>query len=406
MKCEIVQDLLTLYAEDLCSPETAAELEAHLAECPACSKKLTDYKSEIKESLATGALPTPEAVETLKPMKKVNKKLSHRKWLAIILGIILLLLLGGIGYLSYGQLTNSSTSFSTLADIYKLNQVTKAFAEGDTQALIDVLSFTVDETYSIATNSDFDTFDDYKAYLKERLDKIYDQELREKDLTVELTDVYYLPYADETYTDDPLNAYCYSFYDENGNEALSITFNRMGPDKYTLHEYFDYSEYPTNAFTRDFVAYLLPNENVVINILLQHRTRVAYEANMSQETLDPTGRYFAMLIRYYAPDAGEESISQYKTLLEEKVAALYEAGIYFKDAHYNVDTFDSETGHWIYKVSFEAENQATKESCIVTYRFRYYNTRLYVIPEDTAQIIGGDTLTTEQAAQLLTLFHA
>ena len=405
MKCEIAQDLLTLYAEELCSPETVVSLEAHLAECPACSKKLADYKSEITEKLAASEAPLTENVQNLKPMKKVQKKLSYRKWLAIVLGLLLLLLLGGIGYLSYGQLTNRSLSFSALTDIYKLNKVTKAFAEGDTRSLIDTMSFTVDETYIVSSNTDFDTFEDYKNYLKDRLDHIYDRELREKDLTVKLTAVHYLPYEEEPYTDSPLIAYQYTFFDEADNATLSITFNRMGPDKYTLFDYWEFSESPTNAFTRNFLNYLLPNEDVIINTLLQYRTRVAYEANMSGQTLEHPGRHFATLIRYDTPGADAESVGKYKTQLEEKVLTLYENGIYFKDVLHNVDTFDKDTGYWIYKVSLEAENQSTGERCIVTYRFRYYGARLYVIPGEEPEIIGADALTDLQTEQFLTLFN-
>ena len=180
MKCEIAQDLLTLYAEDLCSPETASELKAHLTGCSTCSQKLAMYKSEIVEKIPPSETSISEDIEKLKPMKKIKKKLVHRKWLAIILGLILLLLLCGIGYLSYGQVTNNSPSFSVLADIYKLNKVTKAFAEGDTKPLIDILSFTYDEIYTIQNVTDFDSFDDYKNYLKERLDEIYNKDLKAK----------------------------------------------------------------------------------------------------------------------------------------------------------------------------------------------------------------------------------
>lgn len=37
MKCNIVQDLLPLYAEGLCAEETARELEQHFAECKECA---------------------------------------------------------------------------------------------------------------------------------------------------------------------------------------------------------------------------------------------------------------------------------------------------------------------------------------------------------------------------------
>lgn len=38
MKCNIVKDLMPLYAEGLCSEETAEEIREHLEACPECKK--------------------------------------------------------------------------------------------------------------------------------------------------------------------------------------------------------------------------------------------------------------------------------------------------------------------------------------------------------------------------------
>ena len=46
--CSIVEDLLPLYLEDMCSEDSKAALEEHLQECPACREKLARMKnSEI-----------------------------------------------------------------------------------------------------------------------------------------------------------------------------------------------------------------------------------------------------------------------------------------------------------------------------------------------------------------------
>ena len=210
---------------------------------------------------------------------------------------------------------------------------------------------------------------------------------------------------DEMYSiDSPVTAYCYDFYDETGNLVLSIDFNRMGPNKYNLSDYSGISEFPTNAFNREFLNYLLPNENVVTNVLLQYQTRKIYEVNMSSKAIEHPGRHLATLIRYYDPETDAEKAEAYKTQLEEKITNLYEEGIYFKDALYTIDTFNMDTGHWIYKVLFEVENQSNGESCMLEYRFNYYNYRLYVIPDETVEIIGNNALTEEQGNQLLTLF--
>ena len=43
--CSIVEDLLPLYLEDMCSEDSKAAIEKHLQECPACREKLSRMKS-------------------------------------------------------------------------------------------------------------------------------------------------------------------------------------------------------------------------------------------------------------------------------------------------------------------------------------------------------------------------
>lgn len=40
MHCKIIEDLLPLYAEGLCSEESRAAVEEHIAGCDTCSEKL------------------------------------------------------------------------------------------------------------------------------------------------------------------------------------------------------------------------------------------------------------------------------------------------------------------------------------------------------------------------------
>ncbi len=401
MKCEIARDLITLYAEDLCSPEAATELEAHLATCAECSKKLADYKKEIDANLTTADTRFTESSDNLKPLKKVRKKLKYRKWLSIVLAFVLIVLLGIIGYLSYGQITNRDISFSSLVDIYKLNKVTKAYSEGDSQPLIDTLSFTFAEIYALESTTDYESFDEYKAYLKNKLDVIYEKELKGKKIRIELEDAYWDPYEEMYSIDTPISAFCYSFYDENDNYILSMDFSKLGPNKYNLSDFSSYGE--SNIFNEEFVNYLLPTENVVTNVLLPYAARNTYDARQNGDTEANPSRYFATHIRYYNDITDAEKSGIYKTALEEKIVDLYEEGLYFTDVLYSVHTFDKDTGYWIYKVMFEIENQNNTETCTMECYFRYYDYRLYVIPEEAPTIIGADALTDEQATKLTTL---
>lgn len=402
MKCEIAHDLLTLYAEDLCSPETATELEAHLATCESCAKKLEEYKSNIAEQLSATSSPDSDTSNEIKPLKKIRRKLTLRKWLAIGLALILIVLLCIIGVLSYGQITNRCMNFSSLADIYKLNQVTKAYAAGDSQPLVDILSFTFDEIYAFEKTTDSESFDEYKIFLKERLDAFYEKELEGKKITIDLNSTYNDPYEEMYSIDTPTSTYCYRFYDQDYNVLFSIDFSKLGPNKYCLSDYSSYSE--KNIFNEEITDYLLPTEELITNVLLSYPAKDTYAAQMSGDSDANPARYFATHIRYYNVEKETEKAAHYQTALEKKITALYDTNIYFTDVLFSVDTFDAKSGYWIYKVLFQIENQENGKECVLESYFRMYDYRLYVIPDTKPTIIGEEALSEAQIQQLITLF--
>ena len=47
MNCKIVQDLLPLYHDGVCSEESRAAVEEHLAGCESCRQQLTDMDAPL-----------------------------------------------------------------------------------------------------------------------------------------------------------------------------------------------------------------------------------------------------------------------------------------------------------------------------------------------------------------------
>lgn len=68
MKCEIIQDLLPLYVDDICSSETKEEVEKHLQTCEECRRRETELRAEfileVKE---------PEELDKKEALKKREK---------------------------------------------------------------------------------------------------------------------------------------------------------------------------------------------------------------------------------------------------------------------------------------------------------------------------------------------
>lgn len=94
LNCNVVQDILPLYADEVVCEDTKALVEEHLEECDGCRQELFAMKVQVE-------LPTaPDAAEA---MKKVTRKWGNRQlWKGIgITAAIAALLIGGFFYL-YG----------------------------------------------------------------------------------------------------------------------------------------------------------------------------------------------------------------------------------------------------------------------------------------------------------------
>lgn len=87
ISCEIIRDILPLYAEGMASPATKEMVEQHLADCVPCRKELEELKKPA---------PMPVQVAT-KSLKRVGDSIRRRRILAVgaVFFFIATLILGG-----------------------------------------------------------------------------------------------------------------------------------------------------------------------------------------------------------------------------------------------------------------------------------------------------------------------
>lgn len=85
-ECEIVQDLLISYNDDILNPKSKKLVEEHLAECKICQARLKQIKEDIKDN------DTKEKIE-LDYLRKIRIK-TRVKSVLIAVGIILLIIIG------------------------------------------------------------------------------------------------------------------------------------------------------------------------------------------------------------------------------------------------------------------------------------------------------------------------
>lgn len=80
MNCDIIKDLLPLYAEGLASPESRELVEEHLKDCPACSETLKELQANL-----------PAAQQAALPLEKISRQIKKRRLLTGLLAMFLVL---------------------------------------------------------------------------------------------------------------------------------------------------------------------------------------------------------------------------------------------------------------------------------------------------------------------------
>lgn len=80
----IIRDLLPLYADGVCGPESKQAVEEHLAGCPACRE---EYE-KLKDAITFGEAPVPGESQKAAALKRVRRVLSWKRVLAVCLAVV------------------------------------------------------------------------------------------------------------------------------------------------------------------------------------------------------------------------------------------------------------------------------------------------------------------------------
>ncbi|MCV4235170.1 zf-HC2 domain-containing protein [Virgibacillus sp. LDC1] len=121
VSCDIIQDLLPLYYDDVCSADTRVLVEGHLADCPDCREVLSHMSS-----------PMPLPAQTIEQNKQegaglqqVAAQWSRTKWISFSKGLLITCLAVGLLFLVYvglfkWNITSVPTRVMQVSDISQL----------------------------------------------------------------------------------------------------------------------------------------------------------------------------------------------------------------------------------------------------------------------------------------------
>lgn len=87
LPCNIVEDLLPLYYDGVCSQQSRSAVKEHLDVCPRCASLLQNMNSEIGNT---------QHLDDTEPMKKISKKIKADKLTAFLLGVFLISIIASV----------------------------------------------------------------------------------------------------------------------------------------------------------------------------------------------------------------------------------------------------------------------------------------------------------------------
>ncbi len=107
-ECNIIRDILPLYAEKMVSDDTAAFVQEHLEGCPACRDELNKMRESVR----------PEPDIDAEPLKRLKKEMKIKKVQTILCtaAVLMALVLSGIAFLTAPEYFDYSPDIVTVTD--------------------------------------------------------------------------------------------------------------------------------------------------------------------------------------------------------------------------------------------------------------------------------------------------
>lgn len=153
--CGIMEDLLPLYVDEVCTESSRQAIEQHLTDCRSCQQKL---------SIMQGASPLPEVPIQQKREEKVLKKSFgriRRRWMISLTAVLLIVPLICLGVMSVNEYRREGMCFTNLDEIATAKAFLKNVKQKQYEKAAAQIPFA--EDYETIINHGYEAFrDDFK----------------------------------------------------------------------------------------------------------------------------------------------------------------------------------------------------------------------------------------------------
>lgn len=151
--CKVIEDLLPLYADGICSDDTKTVVEHHTAECADCKEKLEAMTAKLEKSEHN------EKIEN--PFKRARNHYIRLVAVTLLACALIIVPLGGAWYLKTTEIYDTGYSWATIRTTNKLKKIGSLMKRGKYRKALDLFEpFCESDDY---TEAEVDTFKDLYA---------------------------------------------------------------------------------------------------------------------------------------------------------------------------------------------------------------------------------------------------
>lgn len=397
-QCKIVEDLLPLYTEGMCSEETQIYLEEHIAACASCREKKRNYEKNIEDMIqAEQQERMEEAEKEIQPMKKVKRKMRKNQWLIRVLVLLLIILVGKLAMMTYGQLhPGTFTNFEMLTERHQVRKVLDQMCRGNFEPFLKCIDYNPEE-YLLVVAEDGESNDRRTAgeIMQTSVEKVF----RGKEIElVDDVEVNYVWVNGE-------NIRCELVIEAHvlvDGELLEFSFTQKGNGHYdvlcdaadSVSEYAGFSNTLWYVQHRDMGT--LPLWALTQNVDEAYEAMLEGEKEDVRKELQDVSRLFSSPTNQF--NGGNEEYSQQ---IEDSLYGLYEENIYLKEICAKIASFDTDVEKEKLELVFVFENQSTGE--LIMFSEEFQDGSFYEVTDKPVTVQGN--ISPEVKQELLSLFH-
>lgn len=163
--CNVIEDLLPLYADGICSEDTKTIIEHHIAVCPECREKLEAMTAKLEKN--------EKKAEIDNPFKKVKRHYLRLVTVTLLVCALIIVPFGGVFYLKTNEIYNNGYSWASMKMENKLRKIGGLIKKGEYRKALDEFEPYYTDDYTV---EEISVFKDQYAEILE--DYFLDREIK------------------------------------------------------------------------------------------------------------------------------------------------------------------------------------------------------------------------------------